>query len=136
MQEKNRDPERPRRRILLVDDDASVRSILVLALRRLGLAVETAEDGRRALEMLGGDGYDLLLIDRRLPEVDGLEVVRLLRKQEVGARREPLPVVVMSGGREAEDQAASLEAGADEHLGKPAGLEELAGVMRRLLGHD
>jgi signal transduction histidine kinase/CheY-like chemotaxis protein len=117
-------------RILVVDDDADVRTVAVIALESLGYAVSVAESGRAALEMLErGAMVDLMLIDYAMPELNGIATLRLVR-----AKRATLPVVIMTGY--ADTATLEKEAGWYDILRKPFNLAELAvkvdGVLRRV----
>src|SRR5690349_14063132 len=79
-------------RILVIDDDAAVRSVVTVLLSNKGHRVETASNGRHGLKALSDGDFDLLIVDIFMPEMDGLETIRLLRGQ-----RSDLPVIVMSG---------------------------------------
>jgi signal transduction histidine kinase/CheY-like chemotaxis protein len=107
-------------RILVVDDDADVRTVAVLALESLGYAVSVAASGRAALEMLErGAMVDLMLIDYAMPELNGIATLRLVQ-----AKRATLPVVMMTGY--ADTAALEKEAGWYDILRKPFNLAELA----------
>jgi two-component system response regulator MprA len=117
-------------RIFVVDDDAAVRESLGRALRLEGYEVELAADGAEALERLDGDGagVDLVVLDVAMPNVDGLEVCRRLRR---GGSR--LPVLMLTARDEVADRVAGLDAGADDYVVKPFALEELLARVRALL---
>jgi two-component system response regulator MprA len=117
-------------RILVVDDDAAVRESLGRALRLEGYEVELASDGLEALERLlgNGDDPDLVVLDVLMPNVDGLEVCRRLRR--AGSR---LPVLMLTARDEVTDRVAGLDAGADDYVVKPFALAELLARVRALL---
>jgi two-component system response regulator MprA len=117
-------------RILVVDDDAAVRESLGRALRLEGYQVELASDGAEALERLeaNGDDPDLVVLDVLMPNVDGLEVCRTLRR--AGSR---LPVLMLTARDEVTDRVAGLDAGADDYVVKPFALAELLARVRALL---
>ena len=117
-------------RILVVDDDAAVRESLGRALRLEGYEVELASDGAEALERLdaNGDDPDLVVLDVLMPNVDGLEVCRTLRR--AGSR---LPVLMLTARDEISDRVAGLDAGADDYVVKPFALAELLARVRALL---
>ncbi len=116
--------------ILVVDDDAAVRESLGRALRLEGFDVELAADGSEALERLeaNGDGPDLVVLDVLMPNVDGLEVCRRLRR--AGSK---LPVLMLTARDEVSDRVAGLDAGADDYVVKPFALVELLARVRALL---
>jgi two-component system response regulator MprA len=117
-------------KVFVVDDDAAVREALGRALRLEGYEVELAADGAEALERLEGDGVgvDLVVLDVLMPNVDGLEVCRRLRR---GGSR--LPVLMLTARDEVADRVAGLDAGADDYVVKPFALAELLARVRALL---
>lgn len=117
-------------RILVCDDDSSVRSLLSRTLVRSGFRVRTAETGERALEEIATHTPDLLLLDLDLPGIDGLDVLRQVRARH-GC--ELLPVVLITGHTDAQSCERGLEAGADEFAPKPFELRQLLARVRSLL---
>ena len=117
-------------KVFVVDDDAAVRESLGRALRLEGYDVELAADGAEALERLESDGtgVDLVVLDVLMPNVDGLEVCRRLRRS--GSR---LPVLMLTARDEVADRVAGLDAGADDYVVKPFALAELLARVRALL---
>jgi two-component system OmpR family response regulator len=116
------------RRILVVDDDPHLREVVVYALEREGFAVETAPDGRLALERLGrAPACDLVILDILMPEMDGLEVCRTLRRTDV------VPVVFLSSRDEELDKVIGLELGGDDYVTKPFSPRELVARVRAVL---
>jgi two-component system, OmpR family, response regulator MprA len=118
-------------KILVVDDERAVRESLRRALELEGYEIELAEDGRQALDRLGGengDDPDAVILDVLMPGVDGLEVCRTLRSQ--GSR---LPILMLTARTQVEDRVEGLDAGADDYLTKPFALEELLARVRALL---
>jgi two-component system response regulator MprA len=118
-------------KILVVDDERAVRESLRRALELEGYEIELAEDGRQALERLGGENGeepDAVILDVLMPGVDGLEVCRTLRGQ--GSR---LPILMLTARTQVEDRVEGLDAGADDYLTKPFALEELLARVRALL---
>jgi two-component system response regulator MprA len=115
-------------RILVVDDEPAVQSALSRALALERYEVALADDGREALERLGGAVYEAVILDIAMPYVDGLEVCRRLR--EGGDRT---PVLMLTAREEVDDRVAGLDAGADDYLVKPFALRELLARVRALL---
>jgi len=117
-------------KVFVVDDDAAVRESLGRALRLEGYEVELAADGAEALERLESDGVggDLVVLDVLMPNVDGLEVCRRIRRS--GSR---LPVLMLTARDEVADRVAGLDAGADDYVVKPFSLDELAARLHALL---
>jgi len=116
--------------ILVVDDDSAVRDSLRRALQLEGYAVETAGDGAEALGRIEGRDVDpdALVLDVLMPNVDGLEVARRLRR--TGNR---VPILMLTARDEVTDRVAGLDAGADDYVVKPFALEELLARLRALL---
>ncbi len=115
-------------RLLVVDDEASVREALALVLDLSGFEVATAVDGREAIRRLAADSPDAVILDVLMPGLDGLEVCRRIRA--VGDRT---PVLMLTARTEVSDRVAGLEAGADDYLIKPFAREELVARLRALL---
>jgi len=103
-------------RLLVVDDIPANRELLVRRLQRFGHAVAQAEGGRQALEMLGAEAFDLVLLDITMPEVDGYQVLESIRSD---AALRHLPVVMVSALDEIDSVVRCLELGADDYLTKP-----------------
>ncbi|MBX7194980.1 MAG: response regulator transcription factor [Sandaracinaceae bacterium] len=120
-------PESPQR-VLVVEDEAPIRDGLLSLLRAQGLAVSGAADGRAALEVLGQERFDLVVLDLMMPHVTGLEVLRHLR-----GRGEDVPVLVLTAKGSEEDVVSGLEAGADDYVTKPFGIRELVARAKGLL---
>jgi len=114
-------------RVLIVEDDATLRRTLAINLRARRHEVETASGGSVALELASSFSPDLVLLDLGLPDIDGVEVVSRLRTSS------SVPVIVLPA-REAESaKVAALDAGADDYVTKPVGMEELLARMRAAL---
>jgi DNA-binding response OmpR family regulator len=106
----------PPQRILVVDDLADNRELLDRRLRRQGYLVDTAENGRVALEMISTGDFDLILLDIMMPEVDGYEV---LRRVKANPATRDIPVVMISAVEEIQSVVRCIEGGADDYLPKP-----------------
>ena len=115
------------RPILVVDDDAKIVQLVRAYLERDGHRVTTAQDGRGALAAMALDPPALVVLDMMLPEVDGLTVLRAIR------RRDATPVLVLSARGTARDRVEGLEEGADDYVPKPFSPAELVLRVRRLL---
>jgi two-component system response regulator MtrA len=114
-------------RILLVEDDPSIREVTAMGLGAAGFAVTTAADGVDALERFRSEPYDLVLLDIMLPRLDGYEVCRQIRKTST------VPVVMLTARGDTMDVVVGLEAGADEFVRKPFALPELIARIRAAL---
>lgn len=115
-------------RILVVDDDRAVREALERALSLEGYDVELAADGAEALAAVDHSEPDAVVLDVLMPNVDGLEVCRLLRRSH-----HRVPILMLTVRDELSDRVEGLDAGADDYLGKPFELEELLARLRALL---
>ncbi|WP_106617808.1 response regulator transcription factor [Saccharothrix carnea] len=115
-------------RVLVVDDDEAVRHSLAHALRRDGYQVSVAADGSQALDELGRARPEVIVLDVLLPEPNGLEICRRLRR-----RGDRTPILMLTARDLVEDRVAGLDAGADEYLVKPFALDELRARLRALL---
>ena len=116
-----------KKRILVADDDEDVRVIVAKILRGTGFEVETAQDGREALEKLAAQRADLLILDLMMPEMDGWEVLEEIRD------REPPPVIVLTARDDYESFARAVRAGAAAHLVKPFRFQELVATCHSVL---
>lgn len=115
-------------RVLIAEDEPSLRMGLVDGLRSEGFAVEEAADGRAALERALRAGLDALVLDLMLPRLDGFEVLRRLREA-----RNPLPVLILSARGAESDRILGFEYGADDYVVKPAPLREIVLRLRAIL---
>ncbi len=122
--------ETPMTSVLVVDDDPTVREVVVSYLRADGYDVKEAADGETALSMIRHERPDLVVLDVMLPGVDGLEVCRRIRTST------DLPVILLTALGSVQDRVAGLELGADDYLTKPFSPRELvlraASVLRRV----
>ncbi|MGB1025273.1 MAG: response regulator transcription factor, partial [Rhodospirillaceae bacterium] len=107
-------------KLLLIEDDAEVQSYVANGLRQAGHVVDTADNGRDGLFLAAGESYDMLIVDRMLPQVDGLTIIRTLRASE-----NQTPVLILSALGEVDDRVKGLRAGGDDYLVKPFAFAEL-----------
>ena len=115
-------------KVLIAEDDRSVRQSLQRALRYEGYDISLAVDGAEALEAIKDDRPDALILDVMMPYVDGLSVCRRIR-----SKGDDLPILMLTAKHEISDRVAGLDAGADDYLVKPFALEELLARLRALL---
>ena len=113
--------------LLVIEDERALCETIVRSLRRLAYSVDCCYDGEKALELLGVERYDLVLLDLNLPGKDGMTVLRTLRQTD----RET-PVLILSARGEVADKVEGLDAGANDYLAKPFHLEELEARIRSL----
>jgi two-component system response regulator MprA len=114
--------------VLIVEDDGSVSRFLDQAIRESGYTCQVVADGLSALEVCATSGFDLILLDLKLPGLGGLEVCRQLRKS--GLRT---PILMITARDTLHDKVAGLDSGADDYIVKPFEMEELLARMRALL---
>jgi DNA-binding response OmpR family regulator len=119
--------EADRPKILVVDDEADVRTIISDALKREGYSVVVCAEGRSALALLARGDIDLVVLDLGLPMLPGLDVLGEVR------RTSELPVIILSGKGEESDRILGLELGADDYLGKPFSSRELMARVESVL---
>ena len=115
-------------KILLVEDEEKLARFVELELRHEGYEVEKAFDGRTGLEMAEQGQYDLMLLDIMLPQLNGLEVLRRLRKEESA-----LPIIMLTARDAVMDKVTGLDMGADDYITKPFSIEELLARIRAAL---
>ena len=114
-------------RILVIEDDAATAAYIAAGLRERGHEVACVADGHEAVTRACDDGYQLLIVDRMLPGLDGLSVVRALRERSCDT-----PVLFLSTLAELDDRVAGLNAGGDDYLVKPFALVELIARVNAL----
>ena len=114
-------------RILLVDDEQSIQTLLSYPLRKEGYDVVQVTDGRQALDRFDEQTFDLVVLDLMLPKVDGLEVCRQLRN------RSAVPIIMLTAKSEEIDKVVGLELGADDYITKPFSLREFSSRIKAAL---
>jgi CheY-like chemotaxis protein len=120
-------------RVLVADDNPTNRKVIELMLSAAGVETTCAHDGKAALEAWRASDFDLVLMDLRMPVMDGLTAIQAIRAEEAGAGRAATPVVVLSANTAPEDRRASAAAGADGHIGKPICADELFAAIEAAL---
>lgn len=128
MSRSERRTEKTSTNVLVVDDEADIRELLELTLLRMGLGVYTAGSVAEAMEQLKNQHFDLCLTDMRLPDGEGLELVR-----HIGAHLVDLPVAVITAHGSTENAVAALKAGAFDYVSKPLSLEQLRTLVKSAL---
>src|SRR4051812_4474079 len=114
-------------RILLVDDEQSIQTLLSYPLRKDGYDVVQASDGREALDRFAEQPFDLVVLDVMLPQLDGLEVCRRLRA------RSAVPIIMLTAKSEEIDKVVGLELGADDYITKPFSMREFRSRVKAAL---
>jgi two-component system OmpR family response regulator len=115
-------------KILIVEDEPDILSVLAQSLREEGYAVDTATEGRDGFFKADGGSYDAVVLDLMLPQMDGLSVLRELRRRD-----NSVPVLVLTARDTVRDTVRGLDAGADDYLIKPFELSELLARLRSLI---
>ena len=113
--------------LLVIEDERVLCETIVRSLRRLAYSVDHCYDGDQALELLGTEQYDLVLLDLNLPGKDGMTVLRTFRQRD-----RKTPVLILSARSEVKDKVEGLDAGANDYLSKPFHLAELEARIRSL----
>lgn len=109
-------------KILIVDDEQPIHSYLQRKLSKLGYQALVAEDGERAMEVAFSNLPDIILLDVKLPKLNGLEVCRALKSDE---KTRHIPIIILSAKAQAAEVKRGLDAGADRYLCKPLGFPEI-----------
>jgi two-component system, OmpR family, KDP operon response regulator KdpE len=117
-------------RVLVVDDEPPIRRFLRAGLRAEGYQVLEAEDGIKTLDLIDRNPVDVIVLDLGLPDLDGVEVIRRLRKGG-----STVPIVVLSSRTDERGKVEALDLGADDYVTKPFGMEELLARLRAALRH-
>jgi two-component system OmpR family response regulator len=118
-------------RLLLVEDDAKIASFVRKGFQAAGFAVDHAVDGEAGLHLALTEPYAAVIVDLMLPRLDGLELIRRLRRQNVR-----LPVIVLSAKGATEDKVRGLQTGSDDYLAKPFAFSELLARVQALIRRD
>ena len=114
-------------RVLIIEDDKEAAQFLVKGLTESGYVVDHAEDGPSGLMLATSRSYDVMVVDRMLPGLEGLSIIETLRKNEIQT-----PALVLSGKSSVSDRVAGLRAGADDYLTKPFAFAELLARLEAL----
>src|SRR5687768_11500503 len=123
--------------VALIEDDADLAFTIRVALEREGYAVSHFGNGQEGLLAMHGGGFDFLILDLNLPDLDGFTICRELRRNSVTAK---LPILMLTARTAEHDRITGLELGADDYLGKPFSVRELlarvAAILRRAKSSD
>jgi len=115
-------------RILVVEDDKKVASLIVKGLKQEGFAVDHAADGEDGLHLALNEPYDACILDIMLPKLDGLSLIKEMRHQKIGT-----PVIILSAKRSVDDRVKGLQTGSDDYLVKPFAFSELLARVQALI---
>jgi len=115
-------------KILIVEDESALRKALAKGFQKSGYTVDVAEDGEESLELYFSNQYNLVILDLNLPKLDGLDVLREIRKEN-----KEIPVLILSARNEVNDKINGLDMGANDYLAKPFHFDELEARSRALL---
>ncbi len=113
-------------RVLIVDDEPGIRETLAITLRASGYDIDTAADGEEALMCAVATEPDIVVLDLGLPDLDGVQVIAQLRATS------QVPILVLSGRTDSADKVDALDAGADDYVTKPFGMDELLARLRAM----
>ncbi len=116
------------KKILVVDDEPSIVTLVTFNLEKSGFQVKTASDGGQAVELCSAEHFDLTVLDIMLPELDGIEVLKELRKRHI-----EVPVILLTAKDEELDKILGLELGADDYMTKPFSPRELTARIKAIL---
>ena len=117
-------------RILLVDDEEAIQTLLAYPLRKEGYDVVAARDGRQALDLFAAQRFDLVVLDVMMPRLDGIEVCRRLRS------RSQVPIIMLTARDDEVDKVLGLEIGADDYITKPFSVREFRSRVKAALRRD
>jgi two-component system, OmpR family, response regulator len=115
-------------RILIVEDEHHLANSIAQGLRMEKYAVDVAYDGEEGYDMASGEEYDLIILDRMIPKMDGVTLCRTLRKE-----KNHTPILMLTAKNQTEDKVAGLDSGADDYLTKPFSFEEFLARIRALV---
>lgn len=115
-------------RILLIEDDAKVASLVSQGLKEAGFAVDRAVDGEEGLRMALTNAYDIAIVDIMLPKLDGLTLIEELRQEKTNT-----PILILSAKRSVDDRVRGLQRGSDDYLTKPFAFSELLARVQALI---
>ncbi len=114
--------------ILVAEDEPSVRRLISFKLEKQNFLVEEAENGEEAMEKLCSTSYDILILDLMLPRLDGMQILKKIKKEEID-----IPVLILSAKSQEKDITRGFELGADDYLTKPFKSQELIIRVKKLV---
>ena len=116
--------------ILLVDDNLINQKLGLVLIKWLGYAAKIAGTGQEAIDAVAKNKYELILMDCQMPEMDGFEATRRIRKAEIGTGRH-IPIVALTASELQQDQKACVAAGMDGYLAKPVDMDQLGDMIKQ-----
>jgi len=120
-------------RILLVEDNLTNQEVAMAMLKKIGYSARLASNGIQALQVLHDDGYDVVLMDCEMPELNGYETTRRIREGRGATRDSSIPIIAITADGMSGDRDKCLQAGMSDHLAKPIELQQLARVLKKWL---
>ncbi|HEY9682154.1 MAG TPA: response regulator [Oculatellaceae cyanobacterium] len=128
-------PNTPRTHtILVVEDDITLRHVLILQLDKLGIRADSAANGIEALRRVHNFDYDLILMDIQMPDMNGLEAAVAIRSHEKQKQHAPIPIIAMTAGAPGVDSSTCLSLGFNDFVLKPLTLGTLKSLIQKWLG--
>ncbi len=118
-------------KILIIEDEISLQKALKKGLMKMGYAVDVASDGEEAIELYYSSKYNVIVLDLNLPKIDGMDVLKLIRKDS-----KEIIIIILSARGEVEDKINGLDLGANDYLAKPFHFKELEARIRALIRRD
>ncbi len=116
------------RKVLIVDDDESVRNMLSIVLKRENYSVLTADSGKRAVELLKKNKINLVISDIKMPEMDGIELLNIIKE-----KKEKIPVIMITGHASTVDAIEAMKIGAEQYITKPFNIDELKVIIEKAI---
>jgi CheY-like chemotaxis protein len=118
-------------KILLAEDNAVNQKVAKRVLTHLGYEVEIVNNGVEAIKAIAEKSYDLILMDIQMPEMDGLETTRYIRKQELESQLPPIAIVAMTANATDDDQNVCRDAGMSDYISKPIQIDKLKNMLKQ-----
>ena len=118
-------------KILLAEDNLVNQKVAKRVLTHLGYEVDIVSNGKEAIKAIADKSYDLILMDIQMPEMDGLETTKYIRKQESELQLPPIAIVAMTANVTDDDQNVCRDAGMSDYISKPIQIEKLKGILQR-----
>jgi len=117
--------------ILLAEDNPVNQKVAARVLKHLGYQADIVGNGQEAIKAIANKSYDLILMDVQMPEMDGLEATKYIRKQELELQTPPIAIVAMTGNATDDDQNFCRDAGMSDYISKPIQIDKLKNILQR-----